>query len=116
MGEEAKQLANKKMLDLNEAYGTLKDEEKRKKYDIGGIDGPNMGDFNFSNGTSGGPSGFNGENVRFTTSGMNGQDASHIFNMFFSEGSNNHFNFGNKSSKKGNSSFGGAKDPFGGFG
>merc|ERR1711976_239364 len=30
--EEAKQLANKKMLDLNEAYGTLKDEEKRKKY------------------------------------------------------------------------------------
>merc|ERR1711976_879683 len=30
--EEAKQLANKKMLDINEAYGTLKDEEKRKKY------------------------------------------------------------------------------------
>jgi len=113
--EESKQLAYKKMLDINEAYGTLKNEESRKKYDLLGIDGSNGGGFssgggmpNFSHGTG---------SKTFTTFNMGGDDHSSMFNnfnMFFGDGTNNNFSFGKSAGT------GGAKsrmsDPFAGHG
>jgi len=114
--EEAKELANKKMLDINEAYGVLKDADKRKKYDMGGVEGANMdfptSDFSGFSGFPGFNMGGNGggkQSFKFTSS--NGGDIPpQFYQMFFQDGSNNTFNFsGNsKNSKK--------PDHFSGFG
>jgi len=126
--EESKELANKKMLDINEAYGVLKDAEKKKKYDMVGVKGANM---NFPSSDFGGSSGFNkggngGQKFKFSSS--NGDIPPQFYNMFFENGSNNTFNFGDdpkNGKKKGTRGFSGDDDffsdnnvfgDFGGFG
>merc|ERR1712170_210493 len=105
--EEAKELANKKMLDINEAYGVLKDADKRKKYDMGGVEGANMdfptSDFSGFSGFPGFNMGGNGggkQSFKFTSS--NGGDIPpQFYQMFFQDGSNNTFNFsGNSKNSK----------------
>ena len=119
--EESKDLANKKMLDINEAYSVLKDDKKRKSYDMCGIEGANM---DFSSSSAGGNpfEGFNMggargngfSNMKFSSKdGSGNQIPPNIFQMFFQNGSNSTFNFdqsGSRNSKKPDN-FG-----FGGFG
>jgi len=108
------------MLDINEAYGILNDEDKRKKYDLMGIDGVEGNSSGFDGGNFSGFEGFNGAQgfsgfsngpggtrMRFTTTSSDGGIDPNIFNMFFGEGSKNTFNFSNMGSQAGG--FGGKK-------
>ena len=68
-----KDAAVRKFKEINEAYAVLSDKEKRKMYDLGGI-----------NGVDGGMGSGNFGNFSFSTSGMNSNiDPNEIFKMFF---------------------------------
>lgn len=86
--------ASKKFKDIAEAHGVLTDPEKRKKYDCGQMEydgdqgASGFEDMHFNAGNMGGNM---GSNVKFSFNGadMNGMgiDPSQIFQMFFSNGS-----------------------------
>ena len=81
--------ATEKFQKVSEAYATLEDEQKRKKYDAFGRDGDNMPDDVDPSNFTGGGSPFGGGGGSFASRGSQGMDAAaahEMFNMFFSAG------------------------------
>jgi curved DNA-binding protein CbpA len=115
--EKDKAEAQKKFVEIAEAYGTLKDKKKRDVYDRGGHDA--VRDFEQHQNNPEGPGGFHGGgfpggggNFHFTSGGPGGGgggfDFSDLFGSFFGGGGGG----GGRKQKRG----GGGGGGFGGFG
>lgn len=72
--EAEKAEATKKFKDVAEAYACLSDKDKRKKYDIGGVDVDGEGGFDMGSGFSGGFSGMPGTSFRMSSNMGGGID------------------------------------------
>ena len=94
--EAAKEKADKKFKEINEAYSILNDPKKKQQYDLMGPDQ----DFN---------SGFNsGSYSDMFSGGSGGIPVNQIFQMFFDQGSQNSFSFssGGSNGQRGSNPFG----------
>lgn len=93
--EAEKAETTKKFKDISEAYACLSDKEKRKKYDIGGVEFQDAGfDPSGFAGFDGMSGGMPGGTFRMSSNMGGGMDPNKIFEMFFQ--SNNGFGgFGN---------------------